>query len=232
MDESAPDFVYICRPGKNEELRFSLRSLVNVPHRNVWVVGGKPSWYEGRWIRVAPRANKYEHNRANLRAIVESEKISDDFVLMNDDFFIVRPIERVPVLHLGRLEVLVDALSVSAPDARFTKMLATTLVTLRVRGVADPLSYNTHTPMPMRRSELGRVLGLEGSPRSLVGNLFGYGGEFSEDVKVHQNEASPMRSYEWRTGSSPFLSTNDHTFRRVWQMTLRNMFRERSPWET
>ena len=37
------NFIYICRVGENEELRYSIRSVLNsFPEANIWVIGGKP----------------------------------------------------------------------------------------------------------------------------------------------------------------------------------------------
>lgn len=38
------DILYLCRPGENLELRYSLRSLRNVPHGRVWIFGDCPDW--------------------------------------------------------------------------------------------------------------------------------------------------------------------------------------------
>ena len=89
------DLVYICRSGDNEELRYSIRSMVaNVPHDNLWVVGGKPSWYIGKHIPVKQSDDKYDNARNNLKAIVESSEISDRFILVNDDFYVTKPIKK------------------------------------------------------------------------------------------------------------------------------------------
>lgn len=225
------DVVYICRAGRNEELRYSLRSLRNFPHDRVWVVGGRPAWYAGRYVRVPPKPNKYEHGRANLQAIVRNGDISEGFVLFNDDFFVIRSIEELPVLHAGPLAELVDKVQSFAPEARYTKMLARTLEVLQGEGISDPLSYNLHVPMRMEKAHLREALKFEGSPRSLVGNLFDYGGDFADDVKVHLREGGPMPSYKWKRGRSPFLSTNDQTFREVWVGKLRDTFPEASLFE-
>ena len=54
------DIVYNCRPGKqNEELRYSIRSVMeNLPHDNLWVVGGKPEWYTGNYGRGVPKGRE------------------------------------------------------------------------------------------------------------------------------------------------------------------------------
>jgi len=226
------DIVYLCRPGRNEELRYSLRSLVNVPHENVWVVGGRPSWYTGRFERVPPKPNKYEHGRANLARIVANPDISERFILFNDDFFVVRRVKKLPTLHAGPLSDLVERFREYAPAARYTAMLERTFEVLTAEGISEPVAYNLHVPMVMSKSELRKALTFEGSPRSLVGNLFEHGGRVAEDVKVHRELPGSPPSYDWRSGRSPFLSTDDHTFQVVHQGLLRDLFPVRSVWET
>ena len=53
-------FVYICKDGENEELRYSIRSVLkNTKDAVIWVVGGKPNWYIGNYIKVIQDQNKY-----------------------------------------------------------------------------------------------------------------------------------------------------------------------------
>ena len=61
------DLVYICGPGDNEELRYSIRSAVkNLKFDNLWVVGGKPKWYVGNYLEVIQNKSKYTNARNNL----------------------------------------------------------------------------------------------------------------------------------------------------------------------
>ncbi|MFF3129757.1 hypothetical protein ACFVRD_48125 [Streptomyces sp. NPDC057908] len=44
-DGERPDIVYVVRPwNQNEQLRYSLRTLANLPHRRVWIAGYCPTW--------------------------------------------------------------------------------------------------------------------------------------------------------------------------------------------
>ena len=94
------DIVYICRDGDNEELRYSIRSAVkNLPHDNLWVVGGKPDWYSGPYIEVPQDKAYYRNARTNIRTIIKSNKISNTFILMNDDFFIMNKVDSLPYMY-------------------------------------------------------------------------------------------------------------------------------------
>ena len=58
------DYVYTCRQGNNEELRYSLRSIEhNMPAGRVWVVGYRPDWYIGDFVQVKDIGSKFENIR-------------------------------------------------------------------------------------------------------------------------------------------------------------------------
>ncbi len=98
------DFVYICKDGDNDELKYSIRSVVaSFPEANIWVVGGKPEWYVGNYIKVPQNLTKYKNAFYNLKSITESNEISESFVLMNDDFYIIKKINNIDNYHGGSL---------------------------------------------------------------------------------------------------------------------------------
>ena len=106
---SAPDIVYVVRAAdKNEELRYSLRSLANLPHAKVWIAGYCPSWVQGVGvIPVKSRTHGHQHAKASLRAACEHPEVSDEFVYMNDDFFVMQPLDELPVMHRGTVADMV-----------------------------------------------------------------------------------------------------------------------------
>jgi hypothetical protein len=225
------DVVYIVRPGENEELRYSLRSLANLPHGDVWVAGAAPDWYKGNLLPVKQSATKYENARNNLRALCDDDRISDTVVLMNDDFFIVKPITDLPVLHGGDVYNKIVRHSAYAATSPYVALLWDTLHILAHRGVPTSLDYALHVPMTMDRGKLSDLLGYAGSYRILYGNIYAVGGDYAEDVKYHRVIANGPTPYDFRRGSSPFLSTSDGTFPRVKSALLGKLFPDKSPYE-
>ena len=219
------DLVYICRDGDNEELRYSIRSAVaNLPHDNIWVFGGKPDWYVGNHVRLKQNTNKYDNARANLAAITRHSDVSDDFVLMNDDFFITRKIDKVENHHRGTLQEHIDMIKV---NLGYRAMVEETKEVLGCLGYEDPISYELHVPMIMNKHRLSKVIRTVGLWRSLYGNIYGYGGEKFSDVKVHN-------SVDINTISNnplPYLSTNDETFTGVLETYLKIAFPNPSKYE-
>lgn len=106
-----PDVVYINRPGdENEELRYSLRSLKNLPHDRVFIVGYSPVWVRGcESIAVDPQRSKHASAESNLIAACSSLEVSDPFYVFNDDFYVMQEMETIPVLHEGPLSEVTDA---------------------------------------------------------------------------------------------------------------------------
>ncbi len=204
-----PDLVYLLRDGESEELRFSLRSVAaNLPHGRVWLVGGGPAWPANvSRIRVRQRESKYENVIANLRAALDSPEVSDPFVLMCDDFFVVEQIDSVPVLHCGRLA---ERLVRDDASAKYQRAMTETLRLLRDLGHHDPLCYDLHTPMTVGKS--GMVEALDAAAgrhvlwQTVYGNLTGAGGSLSANVKV------PVRRSTDVLPAGPFWSTNDNSF--------------------
>lgn len=83
------DIVYVVREGeKNDNLRYSLRSLKNIPHDDVYIIGHKPEWVKNvKYINRMQRVrNKFQNISRNMWLATKTSSISDDFIYMDDDF--------------------------------------------------------------------------------------------------------------------------------------------------
>jgi hypothetical protein len=219
--------VYLCRPGeRNEELRYSLRSLRNLPHDRVWIAGGWPRWVRTETLKANRLGSKYRLTTNNLRAAAEHPEVSDRFIVMNDDFFVMRPIASVPPLHRGPI----------TPETmkrdRYTRSMDELVAYLRGFGFKHPLSYELHIPMVMSKRKVLQMFDLDCPPialdrykRSLYGNIYGVGGTLTRDCKVK------ARREEFRR-EALFLSTNDVTFNsEPVGAFIRETFPDPSPYE-
>ena len=225
------DYVYICRKGDNEELRYSIRSVVeNLPPGNIWVIGYKPKWYTGNFIPVRDSQNKFDNIKKCMSAIVDNDEISDDFVSMHDDFFIVKKIDSVPILYGGLLEDRVSLYKKLSPSSMYTVLLEKTLKRLTRLGIDNPLDYDIHVPMLMNKTLLGKILTMPYLERSNYGNIFSIGGAISNDVKVYSKGRMSSRSYDFLNGESYFLSTEDTSFEKI-KPTLESLFSKPSKYE-
>jgi hypothetical protein len=232
------DVVYICRDGDNEELRYSIRSVVkNLKHDNVWVVGGKPSWYTGNHIAVDQSGPKFENARSNMKAIAESEMISDDFILMNDDFFIMQPTNDVEYFHGGLLSNRISYLYSTYGRSAYLTMLNKTHRYLKSIGILAPLDYALHIPFVMNKERLSQILDIPISWRIHYGNLYKVGGtqvspngDSILDVKIYLRNGKLSAPID-NSISKKFLSTEDKSFRHLESM-LDAEFPDASPFES
>lgn len=208
------DIVYICRAGDNEELRYSIRSVVkNLKHDKIWVVGGKPKWYKGNFISVPTNKTKYSNARANMEVIANSAEISDDFILMNDDFYIMKPLNTVEYYYS---EPLVDKVKVHENlfyGTAYTNMLSLTLNKLNKLDIQNPLSYEVHVPFVMNKEKLKPILKHKRELwRSMYGNLYNVGGKQIEDVKVYPRTSYFYGKFNWEKNLDKFISSQDESF--------------------
>lgn len=224
------DILYPVRKGDwNDELRYSLRSLANLPHDAVRIVGYRPSWVTGvQSFFREQAADKYGTANGHLQWAIDRAALSERFYLFNDDFYVMRPMDRVPVLHMGPLGEMIDRYRARHHTGAYFRNMVATFQLLRDNGFSRPLSYELHIPMAMDKGTLREAFNMGGHIpgvhiRTVYGNLAGVGGELSEDMKVY----STTEDYEeW-----PFLSSNDNLYQGL-GVYLQKRFPYASPYES
>jgi hypothetical protein len=230
----AKDLVYICKDGDNEELRYSIRSAVqNLPHARIWVVGGKPDWYKGRYIKVDQDKPKYINARNNLKAICRSKEISESFILMNDDFYIVNKVDSIPYMYSGTLRSKIHQREDMLSGNSYISLLKQTFAFLSRRGIKNVLDYELHVPMVMDKKRLREVLYFPGLWRSIYGNLFNVGGTETKDVKVYGKKSKLYKtSYNIKNLTSDYLSSGSDCFEQVKSEVLEKLFPFKTVYES
>jgi hypothetical protein len=221
------DFVYICRSGDNEELRYSIRSVVeNIPHNNVWLIGGKPKWYSGPYIKYENKyGNKFMNIQDALQVAAKTSDITDDFVYMNDDFFIVHKLESMPSLRGGLLKDRIEKSYEMSPSSYYARLLERTYDYLIKNNITDePLDYDTHIPMVLNKENLATLKQRQYSVRTIYGNVFKIEAEPMQDVKVYNGGRFKTKSFDdFNKLHLPFISSNDVSFEDVYKKVLKEM---------
>lgn len=181
------DVVYLVRPGeRNEELRFSLRSLANLPHDRVWVIGYGPPWLVNATVFSIPTGpDRFANTTEALRVACDLPGISDRFYWFTDDVFVVHPTASIPVVHRGPV---IDHLA-AAQDSEHKTGLTATLQLLERFGIPDPVSYDVHWPLPVDKKAMTIALDLNPGifafhKRTFYGNYWGIGGSRVDDDKI------------------------------------------------
>lgn len=220
------DVVYVLREANwNPSLKLSLRSLNNIKHGKVFTVGHTPVWVQNTIkIDVKQGEDRFRNTTRNLIAACEHPELSDEFILMNDDFYILRQIDDIPVYHRGLLGPLAEAED-GGPYRKQRKEAYEYLLSL---GIEEPLNYDLHIPMVVNKHKMLEILKDlkkgHSHKRSVYGNIVRLGGEFMNDVKIHGNDDFDP--------TLPFLSSNtDAIDHGLLGKFLKKLFKEKSIYE-
>jgi len=198
----------------NLELRFSLRSveMFAKPDRVV-VCGEDPGFLSDRVDFIPNRPEGKPDDPAygimsNLKKLAES--LDGEFVLMNDDLFLLRPLENVPYLHKGSLT---DALEAVGSGAYYCHLLETR-AQLRRKSLPQ-YHFDGHWPIVYDAKKLLDVIAsfrwdVSACPcmRSLYCNSLGIEGMFSEDIKANW----PQRDWKAFCEGKGSFSVQDQSF--------------------
>lgn len=211
-----PDVVYVLREGeRNPSLVYSLRSLSNLPHGKVWIAGYCPVWLDFDHVGCIPNqqvGRAWSNSTENLVEAASHPEVSETFYLFNDDFFIVDEVEGVPPMHRGSLDEHL-AWAKSMGNGSYVRGLESTISVLRLAGVENPLSFDTHLPLPMTKTgvlDAAHLIATNGMYRpmirSLYGNLAGIEAMAAYDPKVYGVVQERV------SGDLPYVSTTTESF--------------------
>lgn len=205
MNTKDLDVVYFIKDGtRNEEFRYSLRSICkNMPFARVWVFGGCPTnIVPDVRIRVQQEGiTKWDRVHAMFKLACENKELSENFILFNDDFFIMKPTDRIDPYYRDTLEEHVKVLG----QGLYAHMLTGIDEELKSRKLST-YSYELHIPFIFNKKKLLKLL--EDNPdlrctRTMYGNTYKIGGERKSDVKIFSDR--PAFDYK----NSDMLSTDD-----------------------
>jgi len=213
------DIVYMVRNGdQNEDLRYSLRSIAkNAPEFDkIHIVGYKPRWVSDDVLYYPTSQNsavsKNRNTTMNLMAAYNIPKISDDFILMNDDFILIRPIqdwnESLNKVK-NTLEEQIKEYRKFGVYSKYAKTFEDCLPLIKeISGRNVPYNYEQHFPIIINRSKFNtifndiRVINYINShdivlKRSLYGNAAGLPfDKQSDDVKIRSGDPNEFTT-DW-----------------------------------
>lgn len=229
-----PDLVYPLKDCQtNEELRYSLRSVEKHAknYGKVITIGGTVTGIKPD-LAIPLRqtgGTKYDKVNMTFREICLNSSISENFVLMNDDFFLMQDVDMSKLKTYYRcsmadyLQIIIDALCPST----YTERLARSSMALELLGF-DTKCYELHIPMLFNKHKLLEVIGAFYGfcgTRSLYGNYHKIKATKMQDCKVFTKGEDFVKDL-------PFLSTTDASFRlgAVGEY-IRNQFKEKSKYE-
>ena len=213
------DIVYVVKPcTHNDELTLSLRTLQNIPHDKVFIVGGCPRNINKDkvvFIETKQNLSKWQNSTNNLISACQDNRLSEDFILMNDDFFILSPVtEKDLLLDRGPFE---DVFSYYAEkygeDNAYCAGMRQTADLLKKWGFKDIKSFELHIPFLLNKKKFLALMAQPGvrdikvlHKRTLYGNLYHKNTCTVPDVKILNYFKPNVGKYH------NFLSTIDQCF--------------------
>lgn len=207
------DVVYILKDGPGtDELRYSLRSIEeNMEHGKVWFYCGCPDGLvPDEYVpHLQKGGTKWEKVRSSLIEVCKNDKISKQFWLFNDDFYVMAPMKSDKPLQRGLLQDHIKDVEArhNHRTTGYTRHLRICEQQLRDAGMTT-LDYAIHIPMLIDRAKMLEALQMfPRCPmfRSIYGNYAKLGGEFHQDVKTTDpNKEIP--------DDADFFSTSNKSF--------------------
>ena len=200
------DIVYILKEEENNtDLRYSLRSVAKYcsGFNNIWFSGYKPSWVKNAagYIKTSQCGTKWQNALQNVVNACNTDEISEDFILFNDDFFALKPVNLSTELNFcrGTIEeaVMHWICTAQSPWKRAFWQTKELLTKLNCEHLMD---FTLHIPMIINKSNFLQMCGLTEvrehikkykmlSFRSVYGNLFWTNPTVIPDCK-------PVRDYD------------------------------------
>lgn len=219
------DIVVPYRRSMSNELIYMLRSLKNVPHGKVFVIGDNPNMN----VNHIPFFQTHDvgHNTlAIMNLACEHPDISEDFIWMPDDVFIMKNITKIPTHHRGRYEHILESYKYAHKHNFYINRMQKTYNHMLMLGVKDPLCYELHMPFVINKqkwNDIKRFVKRDHNKLSMYGNLNNIGGTKIKDCKVRKRDWVP---------NGTFISTHDSTFgSNASGEVIRSTFSERSEYE-
>lgn len=189
-------------PWQNNEIRYSLRSVGSAyTSAKIFITGPQvPAFLTGIEhikVDILPDISRYKNMQRQILAACKSSFVPEKLILMNDDFLI----RSTPVWDWTPTTITL------APKRKVNTWYKTILDTgswlMRRKGIAFPLCYEGHTPMPFRKSLAIPILEeliAYASPlqfRTAYGNIVGIRGKAHPNAKRKNPDNWPANSPFW-----------------------------------
>jgi hypothetical protein len=222
------------RPGRyNVELRYSLRSLANIPHDGVIVSGYVATNLRNvQAIHRPQRDGKYANAWGNVYSALTVVD-DDELLLFNDDIYALSAADPTITYTAGPLNAVIAHKKKQGIGTRHLTNVADVLD-------GDLLAYNLHVPMPINREAMIEVIDKYDvirqakrhhiiDLRTLYGNHVQAGGTVIPDCKVHNGSEKEFNSKI--SDLHPYLSTADTAMKGFTLKFLETMFPDRCEYE-
>lgn len=211
------DIVYVYKHTDTDELRYSLRSVVRfLSFNKVWIIGDETD-LDVNHIHVPQRGSSHEDVGNKMRTIVDHEGISDDFILMNDDLFLMEATS-LPYYYSDTLEN-----RIKTHKGKYTKLVYERFPSGHWCELHFPIVYNKKSLKKVLDDyDIVKTMSL----RTYYCNALQIIPEYSKDYKITTTKEL------YNVWNYPFFSTSDEVARTPqfkWLMDV--LFPEKTKYE-
>lgn len=235
-----------------DELRYSLRSMVEnyAALGEVHVFGGRAPWFSPlvHHYPVRQAYQKHENTHRVWRAIASAAAngyLPEHFLIMNDDFFLTRPLDHVPQYASGSLAAWIAKRAQSRLIVETVERTQRMVAELGGPAPELQLGFELHVPLVVHGPTLARVWPMVHewtrggrmthriAKRSAYGNLAGVTLDEVEvmpaDCKIIK-AGDPVPAGPWvSTSDDAFMSRNTHPIGRDLRSTFTRSSRFEAP---
>lgn len=212
----------------------------------MFIVGELPDWVQNvehidvQDVYANVRGGKFKNVVRKMRGACLDQRVSESYVLMNDDFFFLKDSEEIFPYTVGSLEKMIELHSARYGDDgrnQYTNILIRTLDFLRKKkGISEPVSYAIHYPIVYNKAKLLELtdeidwLEKPVSWRIIYGNVLNIGNIEREDPKVSSEDA--LERFLAKDDKGDFLSISDNVaLNKKFQNWIEERFPEKSKYE-
>ncbi len=156
MNDNDYDLVYILKADeKNTDLKYSLRSVSRFCRfRNIWFVGYQPSWTQNvKFLPTVQTSTKWKNSTLNVLTACQCDEISNEFILMNDDFVALREVNNWRTtlnLCLGTIEEKIQSFK-DKKNSQWREGFKFAQALLILMHSPTFINYEVHAPMIINR---------------------------------------------------------------------------------
>lgn len=201
-----------------EILRYSIRSVEqNLDYRDIYIVGRKPEFLNSNtkelFVQDKNVDNRFINITNKLWAIINDPRISENFIVMNDDMYIMKEFKKIPYYYIGKISTYQKQLSEVFTGGHWKKIL-----TQQLKAFPNGNMFTPHFPIVYNKKKLAKLLmenrdARDGCVRSWYCNTYKIKGEKIVDKKIYKDEhlhlyknASFLSSSDWIENKDYFLN--------------------------
>jgi hypothetical protein len=224
-----PDIVIPYIPSKSDTLKYALRSIEKylTGYDKIFIVGKKVDWLNVEFIECDEDKRKQYCIFKKILAAAKDERVSDTFILWNDDHFLLKPLDEIKYWKSGTLDLL--QLTVGGV---YQGVVRTANKYLKEQGYPN-LHYDIHVPIVFEKYKF--ILLQEENweqehlIKSLYCNKYAVKGEDMKDLKF----GKPFKREEIRKAieGRTFFSISEPGTNESMMDVLNNLYPDKSKWE-